>query len=90
LVANTTPSEARAAIAGRIHEGSVAPGAVAELSRNYRVTQSMLVEGRTRVRILSDRGVPPGFEPVTATLEDAYLVLVQDARDRDAMPAAVA
>jgi ABC-type multidrug transport system ATPase subunit len=90
LVANTTPSEARAAIAGRIYEGSVAPSAVAELRRSHRVTQSMLVEGRTRARIISDRGVPPGFEPVNATLEDAYLVLVQDARERDAMPAAVA
>jgi ABC-type multidrug transport system ATPase subunit len=91
LVADTSPSAARAAIKGRIYEGSVEPQALDALRRSSRVTQSMLVEGRTRVRVLADGGgVPPGFEPVTATLEDAYLVLMQSARERDEVPAVTA
>jgi hypothetical protein len=39
----------------------------------------VLVEGRHRVRIFEPDGHPPaGFEPVAATLEDAYLLLMQD------------
>jgi ABC-type multidrug transport system ATPase subunit len=87
LVADTTPSAARAAIAGRMHEGSVQSEALDALRREYRVTQSILAEGRTRVRVLAERAAPAGFEPVTATLEDAYLVMMQDARVHDEAPA---
>jgi len=88
LVAHTTPADARAAIARTIYEGSVEAAALDELQRTHHVTQSVLVEGRTRVRIRILNGAPPvGFEPVAATLEDAYLVLMQDARGRDEVPA---
>ena len=41
------------------------------------MTQAILVEGRNRVRIYVANGPPPaGFEPVTVTLEDAYMTLV--------------
>jgi ABC-type multidrug transport system ATPase subunit len=77
LVANTTPREARDSIAGTIFEGSVAAGDLAELRRTHTVTQALLVEGRLRVRIHAADGQHPlGFEPVTASLEDAYLVLM--------------
>jgi len=40
------------------------------------VTQSILVEGRLRVRIWTATGEHPAeFSPVKPTLEDAYLVL---------------
>jgi ABC-type multidrug transport system ATPase subunit len=79
LLAQTSPTEARAAIAGRIFEGRVAADELEEIRRRLRVTQAVLVEGRNRVRIFEPEGHPPaGFEPVPATLEDAYLLLMQD------------
>ncbi|HZF13525.1 MAG TPA: ABC transporter ATP-binding protein [Thermoanaerobaculia bacterium] len=80
LVAQTSPGEARAAIAGRIFEGRVAPGELDLLRRRHcRITQAVLVEGKNRVRIFEPEGAPPpGFEPVPATLEDAYLLLMQE------------
>ncbi len=83
LVASTTPAEARARLAGRIFEGSVAESALPDLHRTRQVTQAVLVEGRTRVRIrAADGDAPAGFEPVPPTLEDVYMVLMQDARSR--------
>ena len=79
LLAQTSPTEARAAIAGRIFEGRVAAEELEEIRRRLRVTQAVLVEGKNRVRIFEPDGqAPAGFEPVPATLEDAYLLLMQD------------
>ena len=81
LVAQTTPVEARALIEGAIFEGSVEKGGLEALRARCHVTQSMLVEGRLRVRIWRQDGqVPAGFEPARATLEDAYLVLTHQGR----------
>ena len=79
LVALTTPHEARTAIQGRIFEGRVAHEELEDVRRRMRVTQAVLVEGKNRVRIYEPSGQAPlGFEPVPATLEDAYLLLMQD------------
>ncbi len=76
LVAVSTPAQTRERIRGAMFEGYVDATSVDELKRTRRVTQSMLVEGRRRVRLYEPSGDPPaGFEPVPATLEDAYLVL---------------
>jgi ABC-2 type transport system ATP-binding protein len=81
LLAQTSPSEARTAITGRIFEGRVAADELEEIRKRLRVTQAVLVEGRNRVRIFEPDGqAPAGFEPVPATLEDAYLLLMQDAQ----------
>ncbi|MBL8959680.1 MAG: hypothetical protein JNJ98_07505 [Gemmatimonadetes bacterium] len=78
VVALTTPREARASLAGAVYEGDVEGHALDELRRTARVTQAVMVEGRNRVRIHAPDGqVPPGFEPVAGTLEDAYLLLMQ-------------
>jgi len=78
LVARTTPRTARAAIEGTIFEGTVMPAELPELRRERIVTQAVLVEGRHRVRVHEPGGaVPPGFERVTPTLEDAYLLLMR-------------
>jgi ABC-2 type transport system ATP-binding protein len=75
LVAETSPSAARAAIDGRIFEGRVASGDLAALRRERQVIQAVLVEGENRVRVhLPEGEPPPGFRPVAATLEDAYLL----------------
>jgi ABC-type multidrug transport system ATPase subunit len=81
VVALTTPKAARDALVGTIFEGDVATGAaLAELRRTRRVTQSVLVEGRNRVRIHEPGGeAPDGFEVVAPTLEDAYLLAMRGA-----------
>jgi ABC-2 type transport system ATP-binding protein len=78
LVAVTSPSEAREAIAGKIWEGAVSAPDLEEIQRTRRVTQAVLVEGRNRVRVYEPNGSPPaGFEQVQPTLEDAYFVLMK-------------
>ena len=78
LVARTTPRAARAALQGRIFEGVVAPIDLPALRTTRAVTQTLLMEGRHRVRLYEPEGLPPaGFEPVQPSLEDAYLVLMR-------------
>ena len=78
LVAQTSPGAARAALAGRICEGRVASADLARLDRERQIIQAVLVEGENRVRIHVPEGAPPpGFQPVAATLEDAYLLLMR-------------
>ncbi|HSN88168.1 MAG TPA: ABC transporter ATP-binding protein [Thermoanaerobaculia bacterium] len=82
LLTQTSPSEARAALAGKVFEGRIAPEDLAALRArpDLRVTQEVLMEGRHRVRIYVPEGpAPVGFEPAAANLEDAYLLLMQDA-----------
>jgi len=79
LVAQTSPGEALAPLRGRIFEGRVPREQLDEVRRRLRVTQAVLVEGKNRVRIFEESAQAPlGFEPVPATLEDAYLLLMQD------------
>jgi len=78
LLAVTTPGEARAAIGGRMYEGTLDVGALPRLRAERMVTQAILVEGRNRARIYEPNGeAPAGFAPVPVTLEDAYLVLMR-------------
>ena len=79
FVADTTPSEARGRLAGTIFQGMVERERLAEIDRDFRVTQGILVEGRHRMRIhVPEGGAPPeGFEAAEPTLEDAYLLLAQ-------------
>jgi ABC-type multidrug transport system ATPase subunit len=78
LLARTTPGEARQALTGAVYEGSVEREELEALSRDWTVTQAVLVEGTNRVRIYSRNRAPGGtFEPVEPTLEDAYLVLMR-------------
>jgi hypothetical protein len=80
-VAQTSPSEARQAIEGKVFEGRLGREEMAEIQgRGLRIIQSILVEGKNRVRVYQPDGAPlAGFEPVQANLEDAYLLLMQDA-----------
>jgi ABC-type multidrug transport system ATPase subunit len=78
LVARTTPREARAAFAGHIFEGLVSPADLPGLRATRAVTQTLLVEGRHRVRLYEPGGsAPEGCEAVEPSLEDAYLVLMR-------------
>jgi ABC-type multidrug transport system ATPase subunit len=78
LLALTSPSEARAAIAGHIFEGTVLVEDLPKLREDHMVTQALLVEGKNRARVYDPSGTPPiGFVPAPVTLEDAYLVLMR-------------
>ena len=78
FVADTTPAEARNRLAGTIYQGAVEKEDLAEIDRDYRVTQAILIEGRNQVRIRLPEGPPPeGFQASEPTLEDAYLLLAQ-------------
>ena len=79
LLAKTTPQAARGDLAGTMFEGTAEGAALADLRAQGRVTQSVLVEGVNRVRVHQPEGAPPaGFEAVAPTLEDAYLVLMNE------------
>ena len=75
LLALTSPSEARASIAGHVYEGTVPVEDLPRLRAERMVTQALLMEGKNRARIYDPSGAPPeGFVQVPVTLEDAYLV----------------
>ncbi len=87
LVARTTPREARAALQGRIFEGSVEVESLQELLTIHRITQAVLVEGKHRVRIyLAGVDVPEGFQAAQPTLEDAYLLMMQEEGEMPEIP----
>jgi ABC-type multidrug transport system ATPase subunit len=78
LVAVTTPEEARDAVAPGLFEGAIRPSDLASVSSRFRVTQSVITQGQLRVRVYQPDGPPPdGFTKAAATLEDAYLVMMQ-------------
>jgi ABC-type multidrug transport system ATPase subunit len=80
VVTITSPSEARQRLQGAIFEGAVTSAELEELRKTRRVTQAYLVEGKNHVRVYQpDRAAPPGLAPTEATLEDAYLVAMQQA-----------
>jgi ABC-type multidrug transport system ATPase subunit len=90
LLAKTTPRAAREAIASAIYEGTVSAEEMDGLRARHHVTQSILVEGRQRVRVYAPGGgAPEGFERVAPTLEDAYLVLMRAGADAAALSAGI-
>jgi ABC-type multidrug transport system ATPase subunit len=79
LVVETTPSEARARLEGKIFEGTVTKNELELLRQTRTVTQTILTEGRHRVRLYEVAGgaPPPSFEPAKPTLEDAYFLTMR-------------
>jgi ABC-2 type transport system ATP-binding protein len=78
IIAETSPREAKAQIAGCVFEGQASPAELERLQAEFCVTQAVLVEGRNRVRIYVPEGHPPAdFEPANPTLEDAYLLMMK-------------
>ncbi len=79
IIADTSPSAARAAIDGQLYEGDVGAAELADFQARHHVARAILVEGRNRVRIqvAPESTVPDGFIPVQPTLEDAYLLMMK-------------
>ncbi|MDP2497342.1 MAG: ATP-binding cassette domain-containing protein [Candidatus Palauibacterales bacterium] len=79
VVERTTPDDARRALEGQVYEGEADSAAI----REGTVLRSLLVEGRERLRLhLPDGDPPSGFTAVEPTLEDAYLVRIQNGAAR--------
>jgi len=79
LVAETTPQQARDELRGHIFEGTGSNEELERLRSDFLVTQAVLVAGENRVRIYVGDGQPPtGFVSAEATLEDAYMTLVNE------------
>jgi ABC-2 type transport system ATP-binding protein len=78
IVADTSPSEARARLEGAVYESTVTADELQPLADTYCVTQAILFEGRNRVRIFDPEDNPPeGFTPAVPTMEDAYFMLMR-------------
>lgn len=78
LVATTTPSAAKAEIAGTVFEGLVETSELAALEEERRLIRAHLVEGRNAARVHAPDGVvPEGFASSEPTLEDAYLIMMR-------------
>jgi ABC-type multidrug transport system ATPase subunit len=89
LVTCTTPADARRRIEDRVFEAVVSRHDLDDLRSRHQVTQSILVEGEIRARIYQPEGeAPVGFRRVNATLEDAYLITMQEAEDVEPLPPA--
>ncbi|MEO8079296.1 MAG: ABC transporter ATP-binding protein [Caldimonas sp.] len=76
VLATGTPGELTAALAGRIWQTSAPRIEVAALRERHDVISTRLYGGRTRLHVLADASPGPGFEPVEATLEDAYFAAI--------------
>lgn len=82
LLADTSPSEACAAIRGEVFEGRPPTSGLADLHASHRVLLAHLSGGENIVRIHAPDGdVPTGFVRVAPTLEDAYLRLIREAEE---------
>ncbi len=82
LVARTTPTDARADLAGKVFEGRLKREELEPLERRATVLKAMMLEGVLRVRIYDPEGnAPAEFEAVEPTLEDAYLALMRSNGD---------
>ena len=87
-----TPQALVAALRGKVWTASVARQEVAAAREKYAVISTRLYTGKTQIHVWSDERPGPGFEPVEATLEDAYFATINghigDALSADARKAA--
>ena len=89
LIAYTTPAEARKAIEGTIHEGTISADAVPPAPGRSRALRHPGLSGRGAqpgACLPAGRAAPEGFVGVAPTLEDAYLVAIKTGRLERARP----
>jgi len=77
ILTATSPEAALAKLEGHIWEASLPREQVPALKATGKIISSQMAGGATRVRMLSENGKPAEpFEPVPATLEDHYFIVV--------------
>lgn len=72
IVASGAPRELIGALQGRVWASAVDKAELPALRQRLPVIATRLREGRTHVHVQAEACPGPGFEPVTATLEDVY------------------
>ncbi|MEO1480229.1 MAG: hypothetical protein AAFV01_16805, partial [Bacteroidota bacterium] len=82
LIAETTPADALGRLDGALFEGTARPDDLPRYAGQ--IARAYLVAGEHRLRLhLPDGHAPEGFRPVAPTLEDAYLVLMNEAAQNE-------
>ncbi|WP_394834006.1 ATP-binding cassette domain-containing protein [Pendulispora rubella] len=83
VVRVTSPGEARRALAGCIFEGRMHEEELENAGDRFTVTQAFLVEGAMHVRLFTHAGEAPEprFQSVPPTLEDAFVLMMNDTTD---------
>ena len=71
-----TPQQLIEMLRGRVWATSVARGDVAAVRERHAVISTRLYTGQTQIHVISDGPPGPGFEPIQATLEDAYFAAI--------------
>jgi ABC-2 type transport system ATP-binding protein len=79
VVADGSPDDLARELSGRVWEGVVAQDALAALREDYAVTSTMRRRDGISVRISGERA-PAGFSPAAPSLEEAYILTVQQSR----------
>jgi ABC-2 type transport system ATP-binding protein len=79
VVADGNPDDLARELSGRVWEGIVAQDALATLRKDYTVTSTMRRRDGISVRI-SGESAPSGFSPAAPSLEEAYILTVQQSR----------
>jgi len=92
LVAQASPEQVQQALDGRIFQARIEPEELTAIEANHEVTQSFFVAGRHHLRIYeADGHAPEPFRAVSASLEDAYhLLLAGHELERASGPVAAA
>jgi ABC-type multidrug transport system ATPase subunit len=83
-----TPQQLVAALAGRVWSTSVARADVAAVRERHAVISTRLYTGKTQIHVIGEGSPGPAFEPVEATLEDAYFAAIGGHLTRDRLEVA--
>jgi ABC-2 type transport system ATP-binding protein len=83
LLIHTSPEELLRRVEGRAWEVIVASEHFTELKKNYIVGSSIKTSEGVRVRVVADKPPTASARPLTATLEDAFLYLLNKARSNN-------
>ena len=79
VIADAAPDVLASQLNGRSWQGLVDPASLSAMRERYAVTSAVRRRDGVLVKLCADRA-PDGFSPVQASLEDAYMVNVREAR----------
>lgn len=71
-----TPQQLVDALAGRVWATAVPRTEVAAVMAQHQVISTRLYTGQTQIHVIAEASPGPGFQPVQATLEDAYFAAI--------------
>jgi ABC-type multidrug transport system ATPase subunit len=83
VLVSGTPQQLIEMLRGRVWATAVARADVATVRERHAVISTRLYTGQTQIHVISDGPPGAGFEPVEATLEDAYFAAIGGHLARD-------